>query len=315
MMKKKGERVCPEAVVAKFGRILLPLITVFKNDLSVDYALTKKVARFVVENKFCDSIIVSGTTGEFYALSLDERVKLFQAIKEEFGDTIPLIAGTGSASTREVIELTKVAEKLGYDAVMVVAPYYSHPEQEGIYQHFKAVAQSTSLPLMIYNIPLFSGVNIAPETVARLAEIENIIAIKDEAGLNPLQATAYIQKTEGRLAVYSGDDPMVLQVLIQGGVGVVSGGSHVIGDMMRHMINDFLAGRNDQARETYHRLMKLFTAFQGKDGRRTNPTPLVKAAFELFSGLPTSLPRPPLTPATEEEKDLLQSALKAIGKL
>ncbi len=311
-MKNIGQK---NSVVAKFGRVLLPLITVFKQDLSIDHALTRKVAKFVVENRFCDSIIVSGTTGEFYALDFEERVKLFEEIQEEIDDEVPLIAGTGAPSTREVVKLTAVAEKLGYDAIMVVAPYYSHPEQEGIYRHFQAVAQSTSLPVMIYNIPLFAGVNIAPETAERLAEIDNIVAIKDEAGLNPLQATAFIQKTGGRLAVYSGDDPMVLQVLIQGGVGVVSGGAHVVGDIIKSMVEDFLSGRNDCATSKYHSLMRVFTAFHGKDKRRINPTPLVKAAFEILSGLPTSLPRPPLTPATEEELALLKSALKAIGKL
>lgn len=302
-------------VVEKFGRVLLPLITVFDQAYSIDYAITRKVARYVVEKGFCDSLIVSGTTGEFYVMTLEERATLFQEIKAEIGNSVPLIAGTGAPYVREVIDLTKAAEKLGYDAAMVVAPYYCHPEQEGIYQHFKKVAESTSLPVMVYNIPLFAGVNISPDTAARLAEIDNIVAIKDEAGLNPYQATVYLKKSKGRLAVYSGDDTMVLQVAAQGGVGVVSGGAHIIGDMIKDMIADFLAGRVKQATEKYHLLMEVYTAFHGKAGERTNPTPLIKAAFEMLSGLPTSTPRLPLTPATEEERIFLKNTLRKVGKL
>lgn len=314
-MERTDEKTRSEAVVRKFGRVLLPLITVFKEDLSVDYARTREVARFVVEHKLCDSVIVSGTTGEFYALSLDERVRLFEEVKNELDESVPLIAGTGAAFTQEAVKLTKIAEKIGYDAVMVIVPYFSHPEQDGIYEHFRTVATSTRLPVMIYNIPLFTGVNISPQTVGRLSEIENIVAVKDEAGLNPLQATRFLNESKWRLAVYSGDDTMVLQVLIQGGVGVVSGGAHVAGDIIKSMIEDFLAGHNAEATIKYHRLMELFEAFHGKGMKRTNPTPLVKAAFEMISGLPTSRPRPPLTLATDDERVLLQRALRKIGKL
>ncbi len=302
-------------VVGKFGRVLLPLITVFKEDQSVDYETTRKVARFVVEKGFCDSIIVSGTTGEFYALSIEERIRLFKEIKDEIGNEVPLIAGTGAPFAKDVIGLNQEAEKLGYDAVMVVLPYYCHPEQEGIYQHFKFIAENTSLPIMVYNIPLFVGVNLEPETLARIAEFENVIAVKDEAGIHPVQTTAYIKATNGRLAVYSGDDVMILQVLTQGGVGVVSGGAHVVGDIIKAMIEDFINGRNEAATEKYHALMDVFSAFYGVKGERTNPTPLVKAAFEIISGLPTSVPRLPLTPATEEEKENIKRVLKKIGKL
>lgn len=303
------------AVVERFGRVLLPLITVFDKSFSVDYSLTRQVAYFVLENRLCDSIIVAGTTGEFYALSFEERVKLLEEVMKAVEGKTALIAGTGSASTWETIRLTKIAEKLGYDAVMVVSPYYSHPSQDDLVEHFKAVAESTSLPVMVYNIPLFVGVNIEPDTAARLAEVENIVAIKEEAGLNPLQTTAYILKTNGQLAVYSGDDPMVLQVLVQGGVGVVSGGAHIVGDLIRKMIAAFLGGQNHEAIHIYHLLVKLFFSFHGVQGRRKNPTPLVKAAFEMVSGLPTSLPRPPLTPATDEEKLALKEALRSLGKI
>jgi len=302
-------------VVEKFGRILLPLITPFKEDSSVDYETARKAAKFVVEKGYCDSLIISGTTGEFHSLTFEERVKLFEEIKDEIGDSVPLIAGTGTISTKETVELTKEAERIGYDAAMVVVPYYCHPTQEGIYQHFKEVAKNTSLPVMIYNIPLFVNENISPGTVAKLSEIENIVAVKEEAGINPLQAMEFIKKTDGKITVYSGDDLMVLQVMTQGGVGVVSGGAHIAGDIEKEMINAFLEGNNDLAVEKFHILYDLFTAFHGVNRNRVNPTPLVKAAFEMISGLPTSNVRPPLTPANDVEKDLLKQALKKIGKL
>ncbi len=299
----------------KFGRILLPMITVFnKDDQSVDYKSSRRVARYLKENKLCSSIIVAGTTGEFYTLSFDERVRLFEEIKDEIKNDIPLIAGTGSVYVGEVIKYTEIAERLGYDAVMVVAPYYCKPEQEGIYLHFKQIAQSTSLPVMVYNIPLFTGVNINPETLARLSELENIFAIKDEAGINPLQATEYIKATKAKIPVYSGDDTMVLQVLSQGGVGVVSGGSHIIGQEMKKMIDDFLDGEVQRAKELFQELFEVFASFRGLKNR-INPTPMIKMAFELMTGIPTSMPRLPLVPATDEEVEFMKGVLKKIGKI
>ncbi len=291
------------------------MITVFdKKDLSVDYKTSRKVARYLKEQKLCDSIIVAGTTGEFYVLSFEERVKLFKEVKQELGDEIPLIAGVGSIYFEEVIRFTKVAEELGYNAIMVVAPYYCKPEQDGIYEHFKRVAESTSLPVMVYNIPLFTGVNIEPETLGKLSKIKNIFSVKDEAGLNPTQATEYLKSTSNKVFVYSGDDTMVLQVLLQCGVGVVSGGSHIIGDMMREMIEVFLQGQNNKAKEIYHKLYNVFRAFRGLKNR-TNPIPMVKAALELVTGLPVSMPRLPLTAASNDEIQMMKKVLQKLGKL
>ncbi|HOJ88343.1 MAG TPA: 4-hydroxy-tetrahydrodipicolinate synthase [Pseudothermotoga sp.] len=299
----------------KFGRILVPMITPFhKSDQSVDYKTARKVARYLKENKLCDSLIVAGTTGEFYTLSFDERIELFKQVKDELAGEVPLIAGVGSVYVGEAIKYTQIAEELGYDAIMVVAPYYCKPEQEGIYAHFKQIAQNTSLPVMVYNIPLFTGVNIAPETLARLCEIDNIFAIKDEAGVNPLQATEYIRASKGRIPVYSGDDTMVLQVITQGGVGVVSGGSHIIGHEMREMIDDFISGRVEKAKELFQKLFEVFVSFRGLTSR-INPTPMIKAAFEFITGLPTSMPRMPLLPAADDEKEFMKKILKKIGKI
>jgi len=303
-------------VVKTFGRVLIPMCTPFKDDYSIDYTLVKKVARYLVDREYCDSLIVAGTNGEFYTLSFQERVRLFEEVKNEVGGEIPLIAGTGTAFTEETIRLTQEAERLGYDAAMVIVPYFSRPTQEGIFYHFSEVCKNTSLPVMIYNIPLFTGANISPGTLNKLAsQHKNIVAIKDEAGINPLQASEFIRVTGDTVSVYSGDDLMVLSVLSQGGVGVVSGGSHVIGDIMRKMIDEFLGGKISEAVKMFKSLYTLFNAFFGENHRLENPLPAVKAAFELESGLPVSRVRPPLTKLTNEETNTIKKALKKIGKL
>jgi len=303
-------------VVEKFGRVLIPMCTPFKEDYSIDYTLAKKVARYLVNKKYCDSLIIAGTNGEFYTFSYEERVKLFEAVKEEIGNDVPLIAGTGTAFTGETIKLTQEAERIGYDAAMVIVPYFSRPTQEGIFHHFSEVAKNSSIPVMVYNIPLFTGANISPNTLAALAaKHSNIVAIKDEAGLNPLQASEFIKVTEEKVTVYSGDDLMILSVLSQGGVGVVSGGSHVIGDLMHDLIDSFLAGEISEAVALFKSLYALFSAFFGRNRRLENPLPAVKAAFELESGLPVSRVRPPLMELTTEEIDTLKEAMKIIGKL
>ncbi|SHH54925.1 4-hydroxy-tetrahydrodipicolinate synthase [Thermosipho atlanticus] len=306
-------------IVKKFGRILLPMITPFNEDFSVNYEIARKVASYLVEKNYCDTLIVAGTTGEFHSISFEERVKLFEEIKDEVGDKVPLIAGTGAVTTKETIELTKEAEKLGYDAAMIVVPYYCHPTQEGIYQHFKEIAKKTSLPLIIYNIPLFVNMSIAPETVGRLSEIDNIVAVKDEAGLNPLQTSEFIKKSKGRLSVYSGDDVMVLQVLSQGGVGVVSGGAHVVGDIIRDMIDSFLTGKTERSIKLFQLLYDVFKSFFGISDTRVNPTPGVKMALEIESGLPVSRTRLPLLTYSEEDrnfiKEILEKARKAYSEL
>ncbi len=299
-------------IVKKFGRVLLPLITAFDENLEVDYKNTRKVANYVIEKNFCDSLIISGTTGEFHSLSFKERKRLFEEIKDEVGERVPLIAGTGSIFTKDVIELTKEAEKIGYDAIMVVVPFYCHPTQEGIYDHFRAIATATTLPIMIYNIPLFVNENITPETVAELSKIDNIVAIKEEAGIHPLQTTEILKLTKGNITVYSGDDQMILQVMTQGGVGVVSGGAHIAGNIIKEMIDLYLQGKNKEAVSRHHILYSLFQAFHGINNERINPTPLVKAAFELSTGITVSNVRPPLTPANEEEKKYLRKILEEI---
>ena len=291
------------------GRILLPLITPFKDDGEVDYKRMHELIEWLLEDKKADSIIVSGTTGEFFSLSYAERVKLFEVVKEAIGKRVPLIVGVGCASTWETIKLTKDAEKIGADLAMVVVPYYSKPTQEGIYNHFKNVATNTSLPVMVYNIPLFTGSNIEPATLSKLTEIENIIAIKEESGINPTQATEFILRTPKDFKVYVGDDTMVLAILAQGGVGVVSGGSHVIGNQMRQMIDAFFEGKNEEAKAIHLKIAPFFSALFMNG--RINPIPMLKASLEI-AGFKVGNPRPPLTPATKDEITQMENVLGRI---
>lgn len=301
-----------ERLDAVLGRVLIPLITPFKENGAVDGDTLVDLARMVVERDLCDSIIVSGTTGEFPALTFDERLELFRLVRESVGGRLPLIAGTGAASTREAIALTKAAEELGYDVVMVVAPFYQKPTQDGIYLHYKAIAEATRLPVMLYNIPLFTGVNINPETLAALARLPNIRAIKEEAGINPTQASEYARVVPKDFAVYCGDDTMVLQVLAQGGVGVVSGGSLVVGRRMKQMIAAYFQGDNATAQALHREMYKLFRAFN--QNGRVNPIPLLRAALSM-TWREVGPPRLPLLPGTEAEKAELRRILVQLGLL
>jgi len=295
----------------KLGHILIPLVTPFKRDNGdVNYEVMEKLVDHLITKRFCDSLIVTGTTGEFNTLTPEERIELFKVVKKAANSRVPLIAGTGAASAREAIGLTQAAEKMGYEVAMVVGPYYCKPIQEGVYQYFKSVADSVSIPIMMYNIPILTGVNVAPSTVARLCEIKNVKGIKDEAGINPTQMTDYRLVTPDDFTIYNGDDIMVLCGLAQGAAGVVSGGSHVIGDKMRAMIDFFLSGRNDKAREIHLALHPFFKSMA--PGEHTLPTPLLRAAIEM-TGIPVGPPRLPLLEHTPEDKEAVRKHLVRLG--
>ena len=301
-MKKLGEML---------KHIIVPLVTPFtRGTQEIDFKTTEKIIEHLISKNYCDSILVAGTTGEFNTLLYDERIELFKFVKKIVAGRRPLVAGTGAASTKETVSLTRKAEELRYDAAMVVAPYYCKPTQEGIYVHFKTIAQSTSLPIMLYNIPLFTGVNIDPPTVGRLAEIKNILGVKDEAGINPTQMTEYSRVTPDHFTIYNGDDIMVLCGMVQGAAGVVSGGSHVIGNKMRNMIDLFLAGKVKEAEKIHKDLDPLFKSWSPIGG--VNPIPGLKAAIELM-GIKVGPPRLPLVESTKQEKELIKEQLMRLG--
>ena len=286
----------------KYGKILTPMVTPFKEDQSVDYEAAVSIAEKLIEDKMADTIVIGGTTGEFFTMNFEERVKLFKVIKEAFGDKIPLIPGVGAASTKETIELAKKAEELGFESAMVVSPYYTKPTQNQLYLHFKKVAESVNINIMVYNIPIFAGVNVNPETLAKLAEIKNIVAVKEEAELNPKQMTEFINVTPDDFIIYCGDDSMVLEAYAQGGTkrigGIISGASHIIGIQLRKMIEMFNEGNVREAAKMQQKYLPLFR-IMGQNGR-FNPCALIKEAMKMM-GYNAGIPRLPLTPGTEEE--------------
>lgn len=296
----------------KLGHIIIPLATPFKKgSQDIDYTAAAELANYVIENKHCDSLVVGGTSGEFNSMSLDERLELFRIVKGAVNGRVPLVGGACSDSTREAIQLAQASEKLGLDAVMVLGPCYCKPTQQGAYLHFSAIAKATSLPVMLYNIPIFMGFNLEKETLGRLVENHsNIVAIKDEAGINPTQMSDFSHVTPKDFTIYNGDDIMVLCGLAQGAAGVVSGSSIIIGKQMRTMINRFLAGDIKGAREIHMQLDPLFKAF-GSNGR-TNPIPLWKAAINLC-GLNVGVPRMPLESATADEIEIMRGHLIRLG--
>jgi 4-hydroxy-tetrahydrodipicolinate synthase len=288
----------------------VPPVLPFTADGQISFESFEQLIDFIISNKFCDSLILTGTTGEFHALSDEERVAVWKAGKQATAGRVPLVAGVGTATTRSTIKLAQTAEAMGFAVIMVVLPYYSRPTQPGIEQHFRDVAKSVSLPVMVYNIPLFTGVNMDPETLERLMDVPNILGIKEEAGIQPTQATQYALRTPAEFSIYCGDDTMVLQVLPQRGVGVVSGGSAIIGDHMHAMIAAWFGNDTRRASEIYFRLAPFFAALN--QNGRINPIPILRAAIELASGIKVGPPRRPQMPATTEEVAVIRPLVEAL---
>lgn len=298
----------------QLGHIVIPLTTPFKKDSQdVNYDAAARIVNHVIEKKYCDSIIIAGTSGEFNALSVEARFELFRVVKDAVAGRMPVVGGCCSSSTRDTVALARESEHLGLDAVMVLGPSYCRPTQEGVYRHFAAVAEAVRTPIMLYNIPIFTGLNVEKETVARLtSDYPHIVGIKDEAGINPTQMTDFRHVTPPDFTIYNGDDIMVLCGLAQGAAGVVSGTSHIVGGLMRTMIDKFLAGDVQGALKIHLEMDPLFKAF-GSNGR-LNPIPLWKAAMELC-GLEVGPPRLPLEPATPGEVAIMRTHLERLGLL
>jgi 4-hydroxy-tetrahydrodipicolinate synthase len=287
-----------------FGRISTAMVTPFDHKGNIDFIKTTQLINFLIENG-TDSLVIAGTTGESPTLTKEEKVALFRHVVKVVDGRIPVIAGTGSNNTHASIELTKKAEDAGVDAIMLVAPYYNKPSQEGLYQHFKVIAESTSLPVMLYNIPGRSSVNIAPETIIRLSEIDNITSVKEASG--DLDAmTEVISKTADDFALYSGDDGLTLPILSIGGSGIVSVSSHILGNEMQVMIKEFLEGNTAAAAKTHQKLLPVMK------GLFTSPSPTpVKTALQL-KGLDVGSVRLPLIPLSEEERTKLSQLINSI---
>jgi len=289
----------------EWGRVITAMVTPLDSQRNVDFGQAGKLAQRLIDSG-TDTILVGGTTGESPTLTDNERVRLVEAVLDAIGDKAPVIAGTGTNSTAASVALTKQAEALGAHGAMLVAPYYNKPPQNGLYAHFRTVAEATRLPVMVYNVPGRTSVNITPETMGRLAEIENIVALK-EAGGSADQASEMVRAVRGKLRVYSGDDSLTLPMMAVGAYGVVSVVSNVAGRLVADMVKAFAAGETARATELHLQLLPLFKGLF----LTTNPIP-VKAALRL-QGFDAGGLRLPLIEATEEQVAAVRQAMVEAG--
>lgn len=288
-------------------RLITAMITPFDDKLQVNYAKAAEVAEYLAKNG-TEGIVVAGTTGESPVLSDEEKLRLFATVKEQVGSRVSVWAGTGSNNTQHSIELSREAEKLGVDGVLLVGPYYNKPSQEGLYQHFRAIAEAINIPAMVYNIPSRTSSNILPETMARLAQIDNIVALKESSGdMNQVSQLAYLLP-EG-MKVYSGDDSLTLPMMALGAYGVVSVASHLVGKDIQRMITAF---NNGDTREATRIHLALFPIFKGLF-ITTNPVPL-KEAMNIL-GMEVGGLRLPLTRASQQEHEFIRNMLMSTGLL
>ncbi|MEI6427709.1 MAG: 4-hydroxy-tetrahydrodipicolinate synthase [Pseudanabaena sp. ELA607] len=295
-------------IATDFGRLLTAMITPLTNDGAVDYAQAEKIADHLV-NHGTDTLVLCGTTGESPTLTWQEEHDLFVAVKQAVGHRAKIIAGTGSNSTSEAISATTKAAKLGIDGSLQVTPYYNKPPQEGLYAHFAAIAAAApDLPMILYNIPGRTGCKLEVTTVANLAQIPNIVGIKEATG--DVDFTSQIRAiTPAEFVIYSGDDSLTLPLMAVGAKGIISVASHIVGLQMQEMMQLFEQGQGQQALQIHLKLLPLFKALFVT----TNPIPL-KAALKVL-GLDTGAVRLPLVRASEAVEAQLTQVLGDLGLL
>ncbi len=294
------------SVVPPFGNLITAMVTPFAEDSSLDLAGAAELARYLVDEQDNDALVISGTTGESPTTSAGEKVALLRAAVEAVGDRAKLIAGVGSYDTRHTIETAHEAEAAGANGLLVVTPYYSRPPQEGLVQHFLTVADETSLPIMVYDIPHRTGTPIATESMLRLAEHPRIVAVKDAK--KDFEATStVISRTD--LAYYSGDDAVTLPMLAIGGVGVVGTSTHFTGRGMKRLIQAFAKADTAEALRLHQELLPVFTGVFAAQG-----CSMVKAGLAL-QGRGVGGLRLPQLPATDEQRDTFAGLLRAAGLL
>ncbi len=284
-----------------FGRVLTAMITPFDSSGAVDHGTAWDLARHLVDTKN-DGIVVAGTTGESPTLSVDEKIALFRAVVEAVGDRAAVVAGTGTYDTAESLYLTAGAIEAGVDGVMAVTPYYSRPPQQGLFQHFTAIADASSVPVLLYNIPSRTGRRIEVETLARLGEHERIAAVKDAVG-DLAFTTETVNVCGDSLAVYSGDDILTLPMLAVGAVGVVSVAAHLAGDQISEMVTAAVNNDWDEARRIHLALAPLCRALFAEP----SPMPIKGALNALWQ--PVGEPRSPLVSASDETVGAIKEVL------
>ncbi|MEY3168840.1 MAG: hypothetical protein RL421_83 [Actinomycetota bacterium] len=286
-----------------FGRLLTAMVTPFKDDLSIDWQGLEKLALHLVDSGH-DGIVLNGTTGEAPTTSDDEKVEIIKVVRKAVGGRAKIIAGAGNNETSHSIEQAKMAASAGADGLLVVTPYYNKPPQAGIEAHFRAMADATSVPVMMYDIPGRTGVQIEPDTIVKLAEHPNIVALKDAKG--DVASTSWVIKRSG-IPVYSGDDILNLPLLSVGAVGFVSVCGHTVGAELREMLDSWFAGNSARALEIHQKLLPVYTGTF-----RTQGAILTKAALAMM-GMPGGKVRLPLVDATAAQITQLREDLRAGG--
>jgi 4-hydroxy-tetrahydrodipicolinate synthase len=286
----------------KIGRLLTAMVTPFKENGDVDYEQAKKLAIALLDSG-SEGLVVVGTTGESPTLLREEEHRLFKEIKAVAGDRGAVIAGTGSNSTAEAIAATKDAEKIGVDACLLVVPYYNKPSQEGLYQHFKAIANSTKLPCILYNVPSRTITNMSAETVIRLSKIDNIIGLKEASG-NMEQIAAIINAVRKDFLIWSGNDSDTFNLMALGGYGIISVASHLVGLQIKEQIDKFLAGKIEESAAIHRNLMPLVNAMFIV----SNPVPVKYALNQV--GFRVGKPRLPLVEPDEKSAAMIKETLK-----
>lgn len=278
--------------MAELGRLLTAMVTPFKENGDVDYIQARKLANALLDTG-SDGLVIGGTTGEAPAMDDEERLQLFKEVKEEIGERGAVVAGTTDNNTRRSIELSKEAEKVGVDAVLLTVPAYNKPPQEGLYRHFKAIADAVSIPGVLYNVPGRTSLNMDADTTLRLAQIPNIVGVK-EASSNPDQITDIIDRAPAGFSVWSGNDSETFPIMATGGFGIVSVASNVIGLQIKHMIGLLLEGDIEASATEHRRLLPFIKALFWV----TNPIPIRYALNR--SGFNVGPPRLPMIEAPED---------------
>lgn len=286
-----------------WGRLITAMITPFNDRLEVDYDKAVSLAQYLIEEG-TTALVVAGTTGEAPTLLKEEKVELFRVLRDKIN--IPIIAGIGTNSTRSTINLAIEAEKCKVDGIMAVVPYYNKPNQDCLYKHFKAVAENASLPLMLYNVPGRTAINMTAETVIKLSKIKNIVALKEASGKLD-QAGKIVRETPEEFIVYSGEDSLTLPMLSIGCYGIISVVSHIVGTDMSKMIEAYISGDVNKALRIHLKLLDIFKNLF----ITTNPIP-VKAALKI-KGFDAGGLRLPLSEADEEVKKILKQNMIDLG--
>jgi len=289
--------------MASFGRVLTAMVTPFDEAGEVDYEQARKLALALLDSG-TDGLVLTGTTGESPTLSSEEKLRLYSEVRAAIGGRATIIAGTCNYNTAESIELSKEAQKTGADAILGTVPYYNKPPQEGLYQHFKAIAEAVPLPMILYNVPTRTVTNMLPETTIRLSEIDNIVGVKEASG-NFDGISKIIQKSMPGFLVYSGDDSSTLPILSLGGYGVVSVASHLIGKQIQRMIQNFLRGEVEGAATLHREMLPLVNALFVI----TSPIPLKYALNKI--GFRVGKPRLPLVEIDSRSAGVVDAVLES----